>query len=196
MNSTTEGSTVNVSRLLEHVADMDRSQFSRTTAEQLHNNNSLLVFAVLLHSDVYCGHLIHVFAQNNFSDKILDSPDLSDYNNNIEGDLSEEKPRLPDKYQVNDYQAVLSAFDTIRWEFSPAQIELLMKTTFLRGFSILLFCFEEVINKKGGTASVYHYKIQEDLLSTKLRDALAHSRHEDTTFGWVCHSCDEWKTMC
>jgi hypothetical protein len=61
-----------------------------------------------------------------------------------------------------------------------------MDTNFPSGPCILPFFHGVVINKKGGTANVRHYKIQEDVVESKeLKKALESSKHKDPTFGWV-----------
>jgi len=62
-----------------------------------------------------------------------------------------------------------------------------MDTLFPPGPYILPFLDEEVVNKKGGTANVLHYKIEENLVESKeLKKALESSMHLDPKFGWVC----------
>lgn len=145
-----------------------------------------LVFAVLLHPDVNCGNLIHIFRRCNISDKNFDIFSSSNLYKHVVQDLKAQHPALPSNHTHHDYEAVIRAFDQKRWAFCPAQLELHINTTFY-GPRILPFLRGEVICKKGGTANLHHYKIHEDLVvCEKLKRALAFSRHKDPKFGWVC----------
>jgi hypothetical protein len=183
MNAKTPGEAYsNVVRLVSSVYDGDG--FPKISADQC--TQYLLVFAALLHPDVNCGNLIHIFTQCNLEDNFLSLPDATNIYNSIVKDLEEERPLLPSNYKQYDYRAVIRAFDEVRWAFCPATLHLHMNTSFPSGPCILPFFHGEVVNKKGGTANVHHYKIQEDLVeSEELKKALAFSRHRDPNFGWV-----------
>jgi len=159
--------------------------FAKITADQ--SSKCLLVFAVLLHPDVNCGNLIHIFKPCVTSDFFLSHPDMSTVYNDIVKDLEAERPLLPDNYEHNDYRSVTRVFDQVRWAFCPATLDFQMNSSFPYGPQILPFCHGQVINKKGGTANVHYYKIREDLVvSDKLKEAIALSRHKYPEFGWVC----------
>jgi hypothetical protein len=183
MNSTSQGETfTNVVRLVSSF--YDGNGFPKTTANDC--TKHLLVLAVLLHPDVNCGPLIDIFVRCNLSDDYLSLADPSSYYDDILEDLTKEQPLLPESYTQYDYKAVTRAFDKTRWAFCPARLNLHMNTTFPSGPCILPFLHGVVINKKGGTANVRHYKIQEDIVESEtLKAALASSRHKDPAFGWV-----------
>lgn len=155
---------------------------------ELQSPSYLLVFATLLHPDVNCGHLIHVFQQCNLSDSRLDLQDLSSFYDSILKDMKAERPQppLPGAYAEQDYTAVIRAFDKTRWAFCPATLDLYMGTSFPCASYVLPFLQGDVVNRKGGTANVHHYKIQVDLVESEgLKRALESSGHKDPKFGWV-----------
>lgn len=184
MNKKSPGETVtNVVRLVSSFYDGDG--FPKITADKCTKHQ--LVLAVLLHPDVNCGHLIDIFVRCNLSDNylLLYADPKSRYNSIVE-DLTKERPLLPRGYTQYDYKAVIDAFDEVRWAFCPASLELHMDTDFPSGPCILPFIHGVVINKKGGTANVRHYKIQEDVVESKeLKKALESSKHKDPIFGSV-----------
>jgi hypothetical protein len=184
MNKKSPGETVtNVVRLVSSFYDGDG--FPKITADKCAKHQ--LVLAVLLHPDVNCGHLIDIFVRCNISDNylFLYADSQSRYDSIVE-DLTKERPLLPRSYTQYDYKAVIDAFDKVRWAFCPASLELHMDTNFPSGPYILPFLHGVVINKKGGTANVRHYKIQEDVVESKeLKKALESSKHNDPSFGWV-----------
>jgi hypothetical protein len=178
------GETVtNVVRLVSSFYDSGDG-FPKITADRC--TEYLLVLAALLHPEVNCGHLIHIFVQYTLSDESLFYDPTSLYDSIVQ-ELTDERPLLPSNFAQYDYKAVTGAFDKVRWAFCPARLALHMNTTFTSGPWILPFFYGEVINKKGGTANVRHYKIQDDLVeSEELKKALASSKHEDPTHGLVC----------
>jgi hypothetical protein len=185
MNTTSSGETfTNVVRLVSSFYDSGDG-FPKITADKC--TKHLLVLAALLHPEVNCGHLIHIFVQYNLSDEYLFYADPTILYDPIIQELTEERPLLPSNFKEYDYRAVTRAFDKVRWAFCPASLTLHMNSTFTSGPWILPFSCGEVINQKGGTANVRHYKIQEDLVeSEELKKALASSKHEDPIIGWVC----------
>jgi len=184
MNTKSPGETAtNVVRLVSFFYNSGDG-FPKITADQC--TDYLLVLAALLHPEVNCGHLIHIFVQYTLSDESLFYDPTSLYDSIVQ-ELTDERPLLPSNFTQYDYKAVTGAFDKVRWAFCPARLTLHMNTTFTSGPWILPFFYGEVINKKGGTANVRHYKIQDDLVESKdLKKALASSRHKDPTKGWVC----------
>lgn len=159
--------------------------FQPTTEHQIISQH-LLVFAILAHPTLDCGHMIHVFRKH-IRDGNLDILDLSRIYQDITADLSREATSLPERYREDGYRAVTSAFDQLRWAFSPAPLDLYMDQSFPQGSCILPFCYRKPINEKGGTASVQMYGMQEDLVvSENLRQVLQCSRKNHPEFGWVC----------
>lgn len=163
--------------------------------KQIHGH--LLVFAILMHPDLDCGHMIHMFKKH-IHDANLDVPDLSGTYRHIIADLVREGISLPKRFQDEGFEAVIRKFDRLRWAFSPALLDLNMDQAFPQGSCILPFCYSKRINEKGGTASVQMYGIQEDLVVSKpLRDALHSSLKRDPKFGPVrCYAAGAWTFTC
>lgn len=153
--------------------------------EETQINGHLLVFAILAHPNLECGHMIHIFRKH-IGDAHLGILDLSRIYHDVTADLSRDGTSLPKRYRNEGFAAVTSAFDRLRWAFSPAPLDLNMDQSFPQGSCILPFCYSKHINAKGGTASVQMYGMQEDLVVSKgLREALHSSRKKDPKFGWV-----------
>lgn len=152
------------------------------------NSQCLLVFAALLHPDVNRGDLIHNFSSCGLTDNALQMSNIQDrYNHIIRASASDQPPR-PSQDGPRDIRDAIAAFDRIRWAFCPAKLKFHLHTSFYEP-CILPFFYEKVINTKGGTANVYHYKIQEDLIDCKeLKEALESSKHNDPKLG----SCYEF----
>lgn len=176
-----ESSLSNVDRLLAEVYAADTSHFQPTHARQLQHN--LIVFGILLHPDVQCGSFIHVFRKH-ITDVNLHIQDLSRVYDDIVKELEDEGKPLPRRWRTQDYRAITDAFERQRWAFSPVSLQLDMDTSIPHASSILPFCFKRLINDKGGTAGVYQYKIQHDLVSDpSLKEALQDSLVDDDEFG-------------
>lgn len=173
----------NVDRLLAEVYAADTNHFQPTYARQLQDN--LIVFAILLHPDVQCGDSIHVFRKH-ITDVNLHIQDLSRVYDDIVKELEFEEKPLPRRWKTQDYRAITDAFERQRWAFNPVPLQLGMDASIPHALSILPFCFKRLINDKGGTAGVYQYKIQHDLVSDpSLQEALQDSLVEDDEFGKV-----------
>ncbi|KAK7708019.1 hypothetical protein SLS64_006841 [Diaporthe eres] len=170
----------NAERLVKEVYDHNQNTFPPRLGENL----NLLVFSVLLHEEIQCGHMVHIFQRELPKSYHLQLEDLSKAYERILHDLETSHPQLPSKTRLSNYSEVIETFEKLRWSFVPYQLHLNMNPTISHPSAILPFCYREIINDKGGQASVCLHGIQEDLVEdAALRKALEPSRNEDKGHG-------------
>lgn len=183
--------------MLKKAPNTDSSNAERLVKEVYYNLNdlsifpprgvdNLLLFSILLHEKIQCGHLVHIFQRQLPESYHLRLEDLSKHCKRILNDLETSHPQLPSKTGLSNYSEVINAFEMLRWSFVPYQLHLNMNPTISHPSAILPFCYREIINDKGGQASVCLHGIQEDLVEdAALRKALEPSRNEDKGHGPV-----------
>lgn len=172
----------NADRLLSAVYHQARARpLSAPSVGQI-TEHHLLVFALLALPVMQCAHMLHVF-KHHVTDESFHLMDRNKQSKLIKELENDGDARLPESFRC--HKAVLEKFDELRWSFCPASLDNMDV-----GFNtshILPFCRGNEVNKKGGTANVYHYKIQIDLVeSPKLRNMLHSSLTDDDEFGQVC----------
>ncbi|KAH7171388.1 kinase-like domain-containing protein [Dactylonectria macrodidyma] len=138
-----------------------------------------LVFAILV--DMDCGPLIDLL-QLWPQDSYLTTTDPSRTYAEILKSMSQAQVRLPSRYKEGDYEAFIDEFDNRRWAFVPAALRLEMNNAICHGKCILPYFHMRKINQ-GGTAKVYHCKIQADLVEAQLARMLEPSAKIDQVFG-------------
>lgn len=144
--------------------------------------NHPLLFAILV--QMGCGHMIRDFATFIRDDGLADV--TPHQYNRITQSLREGTSILPEKYKKEGFESVIKEFDSRRWRFCPAMKILQMAEEHIEENHILPLFSSEVINEKGGTANVQHFKIQEDLLGdSRLKQVLKRSDDADPEFGKV-----------
>lgn len=171
----------NVERLVHEVYANERIPFP-PWAEKKH----LPLLSVLLHEEIQCGHMVHVFQKQSSHDFHLGLEDLNNYYERTLRDLESLGLKHPPGMGLSDCTEVINTFDRVRWSFSPVSLNLNMSFTVTNASAILPFCYRELINDKGGTASVCVYGIQQDLVEDDdLRQALEPSKIWKEDFGSV-----------
>lgn len=177
MRTAREGEAPNAGKLLWAVF-APYAQFAPVTANQIVHDYPLLL-AIL--TDMDCGHMIRAF-MTTLQDYFLNIPDLSGLYKSVMDSMANDHVKLPPRYRMGGYQAVIDAFDARRWAFVPASLHLKMDKSICYDKCILPFFHMEIINK-GGTATVYHCKVQVDLVNDELADILACSKKTDPVYG-------------
>lgn len=156
------------------------AQFAPVTADQIVHDHPL-VLAIL--ADMDCGHMIRAFTTS-MQDSYLTITDLSGLYNSVMDSMANDQVKLPPRYRKGGYQAVIDAFDARRWAFVPASLQLKMDKSICYEKCILPFFHMDIINR-GGTATVYHCKVQVDLVKDELANILESSKKKDPTYGDV-----------
>ncbi|KAH7022266.1 kinase-like domain-containing protein [Ilyonectria destructans] len=128
-----------------------------------------------------CGHMIRAFTTE-MQDSYLNIPDLSGLYNSVMDSMANDQVKLPPRYRKGGYQAVIDAFDARRWAFVPASLQLKMDKSICYEKCILPFFHMDIINR-GGTATVYHCKVQVDLVKDELANILESSKKKDPAYG-------------
>ncbi|KAG8156623.1 hypothetical protein KVR01_013574 [Diaporthe batatas] len=174
-SATTGGqSRSNLAKLLDEV-QTEGNLFRRAREDEL--TNLPILFAILLDDRIKHGHLIHCFKKHIADDSRLMFDEHFDRLRDI---LMEEKEmKVPVKTLLEDFKKV-------RPEYCPMIIGIFKDVHLIDG-AILPFCKRVPINKKGGTANVEQYMVQEDLVAEKLRVELEGSRKRVDGFG-ECYS--------
>lgn len=126
-----------------------------------------IIFAILI--DMNCGHLIRHFVSV-IGDSYLTISNLSSYYKSI---TDKRRSSFSSGYEIAVSQAIIQDFDERRWAFVPVPIRFEMSSS-LPEKCILPFFHMETI-KEGGTAEVFHCKIQADLVDQAMAQALAPS---------------------
>jgi hypothetical protein len=140
-------------------------------------SSCLLVFCILLLLDY--GDLVHCFQREGKVDNILPIPlytlriILDEYRQGV--GMSEE-----------DADRLAAQFNKKQWRFCPAIFE----TGYPRNFGkdrVLPFCVKEIINFKGGTASLWQVEVLEEFVGPQLRKKVPNSRYKSVSdnFGYV-----------
>ncbi|CAM1504861.1 Fc.00g024520.m01.CDS01 [Cosmosporella sp. VM-42] len=181
MSDTAPGNEAHVSNAKLLLGAVFPKQFVPVWADQIVPSHSL-VFAILL--DIGCGRMIGVFRRY-IRDATLKITDLSKLYDSISNAMPMEGENLPAEYEEGGYPAVMAKFESRRWAFVSDPLPLEMDDMFIHGKSILPFFHMKAI-KEGGTAEVYHCKIQADMVEPSLAKALKPSKGEvkdDVDFG-------------
>lgn len=169
----------NVERLVQEVYANDQTPFP----PQLEKKHFPL-FSILLHEEIQCGHMFHIFRKQLSEDYHPGLEDMSTYYRRIMSDL--ETSRLPCKWGLTNYSEVINAFDRVRWNFITVCLSLNMSFTVSHASAVLPFCYKKALNDKGGTADVGLYGIEPDLVEdSKLRTALEPSKQESPENGII-----------
>lgn len=181
MQDKTPGSdSKHLENLVEEVYTNDPNLFP----PQVEHN--LLLFSVLLHEKMQCGHMYRIFQSHLPEHFLIQVEDLTKHLKSIRYDLETSRPRLPSEGGPSNYNEVIETFERLRWSFVPFRLHLNMNQIISHPSIILPFCYREVINDKGGTASVCLYGIQQDLVEdVTLRKALEPSRDSNKEYGIV-----------
>jgi hypothetical protein len=133
---------------------------------------SVLVFSVLLSQNL--GQFIDTFWSANVKDSNMDN------SSKWLGELRERFLSLKTRNQ----ESIIASFQENIWAFIPVQLDLRLNGRFER-HHVLPFRRKELINEKGGMASVFRVCVQEENLSLRLLSALRSSRYLDSEFGVV-----------
>lgn len=151
-----------------------------------HVGDNLLLFSVLLHEKLQCGHMYRIFQNHLQESSRIHMEDLTKHLIGIRSDLETSRSKLPSEGGPSSYNEVIEAFERLRWSFVPLRFHLNMSPIISHSSTVLPFCYREVINDKGGTASVCLYGIQQDLVEDEaFRKALEPSRHFNKEHGMV-----------
>ncbi|CAG9997041.1 unnamed protein product [Clonostachys byssicola] len=138
-----------------------------------------ILFSILV--EMECGHMFDVFSRSITSSETLSSPILSGHYESIDAHLRTESIRLPKRYKAGGYSEVIRAFEQNRWAYVSLPLRYQgQATSYPR--TILPFFYMEEING-GGTAVVYHCKIQVDLVGPELKKVLEPSMKNDPEHG-------------
>lgn len=144
------------------------------------------LFSILLHDEIQCGHMFHIFRKQLSEDYHPGLEDMSTYYRRILSDLETSHLQVSSKWGLSNYSEVIKAFDRVRWSFFTVRLSLNMSFTVSHAAAILPFCYRKVINDKGGTACVCLYGIQQDLVEdSQMRKALEPSKQENSENGIV-----------
>ena len=130
----------------------------------------LLVFCILLLLDY--GHLVHRFQREGKVDNILPIP--LDSLRSILGEYRQEV-----SMSKEDADRLVAQFNKKQWRFCPANFE----TGYPRNFGkdrVLPFCVKQIINSKGGTASLWQVEVLEEFVGPQLRRKVPTSRYKNT----------------
>lgn len=170
----------NAERLVKEVYTNDPNPFPPQVGD------NLLLFSVLLHEELQCGHMYRIFQSHLPETYHIQVEDLTKHLEGIQADLETSRPKLPFEGQPLNYSEVIRTFERLRWSFVPFRLHLNMSQIISHPSTILPFCYREVINDKGGTASVCLYGIQQDLVDdATFRKALEPSRELNKKYGIV-----------
>lgn len=170
----------NAERLIQEVYANDQTPFPPRVEKKLP------LLAILLHEEIQCGHMFHIFRKELSRGYHLRLEDLSTYYQRILSDLETSGLQVPSKWGPSNYREVIKAFDRVRWSFVTVRLSLNMSFTVSHASAVLPFCYRKVINDKGGTASVCLYGIEQDLVEDfELRKALESSKQESSDNGNV-----------
>lgn len=173
------GST-NLERLVKELYTYDSNPFPPEVGD------NLLLFSVLLHENIQCGHMYRTFQSHLPETYHIQVEDLTKHLERIQCDLEASRPNLPSEGGPSNYSEVIERFERIRWTFVPFRLHLNMNHIISHPSIILPLCYREVINDKGGTASVCLCGIQQDLVEDlALRNALEPSRNLKEEYGPV-----------
>lgn len=146
------------------------------------------LFSILLHDEIQCGHMFHIFRKQLSDHYHPGLEDMSTYYRRILSDLETSRLHVPPKWGPSNYSEVIKAFDRVRWRFFTVRLSLDMSFIVSHASAVLPFCYRKVINDKGGTASVCLYGIEQALVEDpKLRKALEPSKQENPENGIVSH---------
>ncbi|KXH25930.1 hypothetical protein CSAL01_04484 [Colletotrichum salicis] len=136
-----------------------------------------ILFAILV--QMGCGHMIRDFAKFIKDDSLAETL----HYDRIIDRLKEAFIGPPEKYK-GGFEAVTRDFDNRKWAFCPAMNILQMTEVHIEENHILPVFSSKAINEKGGTANVWHFKIQDDLVGDfGLKAALKRSETPDPEFG-------------
>ena len=133
---------------------------------------SVLVFSVLLSQNF--GQFIDIFWSANVKDSNMEN------SSKWLGELRERFLSL----KIRNHESIITSFQENIWPFIPVRLDLRMNGQFER-HHVLPFRRKELINEKGGMASVFQVSIQEESLSLRLHSALRSSRYLDSEYGVV-----------
>ncbi|CAH0046485.1 unnamed protein product [Clonostachys solani] len=118
-----------------------------------------ILFSILV--EMECGHMFDEFSRSIASSETLSNPILSSHYESIVAYLHTESVRLPKKYKAGGYEEVIREFEQNRWAYVSLPLRYQgQATSYPR--TILPFFYMKEINS-GGTALVYHCKIEVDL---------------------------------
>jgi hypothetical protein len=80
-------------------------------------------------------------------------------------------------------------FNEVQWQFCPAKFELEMGRDFEKD-RVIPICKKEIINTKGGTATLWQLEVLEEFVGDKLRETARNSRYNNPNdrFGYVSDS--------
>ncbi|KAK8134175.1 hypothetical protein PG984_006187 [Apiospora sp. TS-2023a] len=140
--------------------------------------NCYIVFAILL--NLNHGFVIHIFQRFGITDANL--------RNELLPSIDALKHSLQDF--VRDVDKLINNFDDMRFMFQRVSMDLNMSEVYLdsqQGRWVSPFCRRKLINTKGGTAQVWEVSVQDELLSSDLKERLKRSEYEDPAYG-KCYS--------
>lgn len=180
----------------EKAPDMDSSNLDRLVQEVYANEQTpfpprveeifLPLFSILLHEEIQCGHMFHIFRKELSQGYHLGLENMSTYYQRILSDLETSRLKVPSRWGPSNYSEVIKAFDRLRWSFGTVSVDLNMSFTVSHACAVLPFCYRKAINDKGGTASVCLYGLHQDLVEDKnLREILEPSRVKTAETGIV-----------
>lgn len=174
-------SSSNVERLIQEVYADEQTPFPPQVEGEY-----FPLFSILLHEEIQCGHMFHIFRKELSRKYHLGLEDMSKYYQRIVSELETSRLRVPSTCGLSNYSEVIAAFDRIRWHIVTVRLTLKMEFTVAHASGVLPFCYRKVINDKGGTASVCLYGIERDFVEDPdLREALEPSKKENSQHGTV-----------
>jgi hypothetical protein len=131
-------------------------------------NSCLLVFCILLLLDY--GDLVNRFQREHKVDKILPIP-LFTLRNIFDG--HREDVGMSEK----EADELAARFNREQWRFCPAAFEIGDPRNFGKD-RVLPFCVKQIINLKGGTASLWQVEVLEEFVGLQLREKVPNSRYK------------------
>ncbi|VUC32782.1 unnamed protein product [Clonostachys rosea] len=138
-----------------------------------------ILFCILV--EMECGHMFDIFSRSIASTEALSNPNLSDQRQWIISYLNTEAVWLPKKYKKGGYAEVFRDFEHNRWAYVSLPLRYQGQATSHPSTVIPFFYMKEI--NRGGTALVYHCKIQMDLVEPELRKILKPSMKTDPKYG-------------
>lgn len=158
-------SETNGKRVLDEVNAIRWTNFLNSGLVFEGDHSCVLVFSCLLKQDQ--GRLIYIFRNANILDKNLSDPKL-DYN-----PLRVKLTRHKALHRIDNVEKIINDFEKNRWAFCPAHLDQELLDNIRFGAKLLLpFCTRDLVNDKGGTASVSQVTVPEKYVSLEIKKHL------------------------
>jgi hypothetical protein len=128
------------------------------------NKRCVLVFSCLLMQNH--GQFIYIFQSSEIIDKNLDAPK---HNRQM---LLERLRDHKHEHNIDDVDAIIDNFEKKKWAFCPARLNDELRGKRFENMLILPFCARDIVNDKGGTASVFQVTVQKEFVSDEIKSHL------------------------